>query len=388
MSGPMMPAQNGCAPDNAAEPDRTARRRLWDGLFRIDDLIECGADLTTVLTQAATVFGCTVGFRSASGDVSTASPDTPPVSPPVTAVRHTRSLRDGAQVWIGVPEGHLSLRLAAAHVGSVDTLRVPPAEVVLRRIGVAVTIVMLRERATGRGADVQTAVDADASADNRRAALVRLKMQHSPGITLIATIGCAAAIEHVVDQFRRLAPVVHHARVDGVDLIMTHGAAAVGQLHIPLGVRCAFTANEPPMAAPDTWRRTRNALRFALPSTHDCGPYPASESTVVDSAQLGGYAVLAEQLAPEQMAQVPDVQNLDALYRDSGPDMSRTLLAVASTDSLRQAARSVHMHHNSVAHRVERAEKILGFSCVEPYGRARLLLTLTLHRLLHSHSLF
>jgi molybdenum-dependent DNA-binding transcriptional regulator ModE len=68
--------------------------------------------------------------------------------------------------------------------------------------------------------------------------------------------------------------------------------------------------------------------------------------------------------------------------------MEQTLLAVAATDSLRQAGRTAHLHHNSVAHRVERAEKVLGFACTEPFGRARLLLTLTLHRLLESRKRF
>nr|WP_232542122.1 LysR family transcriptional regulator [Nocardia bovistercoris] len=64
--------------------------------------------------------------------------------------------------------------------------------------------------------------------------------------------------------------------------------------------------------------------------------------------------------------------------------MLHILLAVAATESLRQAARTVHMHHNSVTHRVQRAERALGFSCTKPYGRTRLMFVLTLHRILDS----
>jgi DNA-binding PucR family transcriptional regulator len=44
------------------------------------------------------------------------------------------------------------------------------------------------------------------------------------------------------------------------------------------------------------------------------------------------------------------------------------------------------LHHNSVATRVQRAERLLGFSITEPYGRSRLLLGLVLRRLRDSAS--
>jgi DNA-binding PucR family transcriptional regulator len=157
---------------------------------------------------------------------------------------------------------------------------------------------------------------------------------------------------------------------------------------VPLGVRCASLRDVAPLEAPQAWRRVRNALRFAVPSTHDSAPYPIAEATVVDATRVGAYAILAEQLTADELARVEDVQRLEQLCRESGPDILPTLLAVAATDSLRRAAATVHMHHNSVAHRVRRAERALGFKCTEPYGRARLLLVLTLHRLLESHKHF
>jgi DNA-binding PucR family transcriptional regulator len=158
---------------------------------------------------------------------------------------------------------------------------------------------------------------------------------------------------------------------------------------MPVGVRGAFAPSRHALRAAEAWHEARIALRFALPSTHERGPYRQTEAILIDASSLGGYAILAEHLSAEALAGVADVQRIDLLYRENGgAEMLNTLLAVAATDSLRRAARIVHLHHNSVAHRVERAEKVLGFRCTEPYGRTRLLLILTLHRLLESRKLF
>ena len=111
------------------------------------------------------------------------------------------------------------------------------------------------------------------------------------------------------------------------------------------------------------------------------------EAVMVRGHHLGGYALLAEKLDPDDIAAVPDVERLDQLCSDDDDEMLRTLEAVASTDSLRKAAHSVHMHHNSLARRVERAEHVLGFGITEPYGRTRLFLALTLRRIRGSRDL-
>jgi hypothetical protein len=195
-------------------------------------------------------------------------------------------------------------------------------------------------------------------------------------------------VGQVVEQIRARSPVVYHTCDGGVHFVLARDFGAVGELGLPVGVRCAFTPPRPGIQAPEAWRQARNALRFTTPSTRDTGPYDRADAVIMDSSGLGAWAVLGELLTAEAIAQVPEVQRLGQLYQENGPELLRTLQAVAATDSLRKAAKVVHMHHNSVRHRVERAESALGFSCTGPYGRARLLLALTLHRLLESRKLF
>jgi DNA-binding PucR family transcriptional regulator len=59
----------------------------------------------------------------------------------------------------------------------------------------------------------------------------------------------------------------------------------------------------------------------------------------------------------------------------------QTLEVLAEAGSLREAARRMHLHHNSIAARVRRAEELLGYKITEPAGGARLQLTLALRRL-------
>lgn len=76
-----------------------------------------------------------------------------------------------------------------------------------------------------------------------------------------------------------------------------------------------------------------------------------------------------------------DVRGLAALAGGDLPNMLTVLEAVAATESIRQAAQLVHMHHNTVAQRVRDAEAALGYPLTEPYGRTRLMVGLILYRL-------
>lgn len=356
------------------------------GLIFLDDLIERGASLETVVTQAAAMFDCLLGVRTAEGDVLTSGPQGRLGSAP-TAPRgaHRRTLPDGTEVW-----------LAACEDGPASEPVLTPAslpsaeEIILRRFGVAVRAAIFQRASTkrARAVDLLAILDPESCDEDRIPALRRLGLQGGSMVTLMAFAGPEAAVERIVEQIRARAPAVYHVVEDSVHLVLARDLISVTDLRVPAGVRGAFTPAQSALRAPDAWRQARNALRFAVPSTRESGAHVVSDAVMIDSASLGAYAILAEELTAEGIAQIADVQRLDRLYQECGPEMLRTMLAVAATDSLRMAARTVHMHHNSVAHRVERAEKVLGFSCTEPYGRARLLLTLTLHRLLESRKLF
>jgi hypothetical protein len=363
--------------------------RLQRGMSRLDELLEDGngLELEAVVIRAAESFGYTMGVRAAEGTVICADRDgLLAEGPPLDGARFRR-LPDGSQAWL-CPEERTAPTPDGA-LPSSEGLFADMESLVLRSFGDAVEKAIARSGRRQLAADIRAVVDDLASAEDRRQALGRLRLRDRSSVTLLALAGPPGGVERVIEQIRTHAPVVHTVRDDRVHLVLAdefgHPARV---LNMPLGVRGAFTPPKPALRAPEAWRQARNALRFALPSTHDKGPYRRAEAILIDSSLLGCYAILAEQLPPEGLAQIPDVQHLAHLLRESVPEMEGTLLAVAATDSLRQAARTVHLHHNSVAHRVQRAEKVLGFSCTEPYGRARLLLTLTLHRLLESHKLF
>ena len=102
---------------------------------------------------------------------------------------------------------------------------------------------------------------------------------------------------------------------------------------------------------------------------------------------LGSSGMLAERLSADDIDAVEDVRLLNAQVRSDGGEMLQNLDVVVSTQTMRQAARQLHLHRNSVSHRVARAEHQLGFSIAEPYGRNRLFLALLLRRLQISHDL-
>jgi hypothetical protein len=133
----------------------------------------------------------------------------------------------------------------------------------------------------------------------------------------------------------------------------------------------------PVLELPSSWDAARTALRFAAEGTEqDPGP------RVVYSDELGGLAVLASAIGPgsEPVADVLAVERA----RSAAPWVLATLVAVASSPSLRTAASTLVVHHSTVQERVGQMEKLLGWSVREPQGRLRLQLALALWRL-HRH---
>lgn len=357
---------------------------LLHGLCLMDQLVHDGADLRTVLSRSALAFGCTLAVRSA-GELVAAGPDGSSLNlatAPAGACR--QQLPDGREVWL-IVEG----QLVPPAVGAPGLAEHSPtaAEVVLRRLAVVVAATAPEQPSADRAEDLRVVVDPALSEGVRQVALRRMGLNENSLVVALALHGPPAEVHDVVSQVRRRAGVAHHALFGRVHLVLTGASDAVAELTLPSGVRGAFTAPAAARLAPESWRTARIALRFALPGA-PAGPQTPASSVLVDASQIGGWVVLAEHLPAEALAEVADVGQLHLLVQEAGADMVSTLVAVASTDSLRSAARVVHLHHNSVAHRVARAEKVLGFPCTQPYGRARLLLALTLHRLLESHQLF
>ncbi|PJE99639.1 ABC transporter substrate-binding protein [Streptomyces carminius] len=143
-------------------------------------------------------------------------------------------------------------------------------------------------------------------------------------------------------------------------------ATTVGRARFPAGVRAGIgTAGSPDRS----WQQARTALRFTT-----------SRRPVVHHEDLGALALLAQ--VPREIAR--ENGDVAAIARLAGnPDDLETLDAYCATGSLRRAADLLHLHHSSVARRLEQIASTLGIELTEPAGLIRAALALTTWRLLN-----
>lgn len=123
---------------------------------------------------------------------------------------------------------------------------------------------------------------------------------------------------------------------------------------------------------PVSGEQARTAFRFTA-AEDDPGP------SVVDYAELGGLAVLADAVGPRTKP-VADVASLENA-RAAAPWVLPTLVAVAGAPSLRAAANTLVVHHSTLQERLAHAEHLLGWPVRDPAGRLRLQLAIALWRL-------
>ncbi|MBL7489419.1 helix-turn-helix domain-containing protein [Frankia sp. AgB1.9] len=130
-------------------------------------------------------------------------------------------------------------------------------------------------------------------------------------------------------------------------------------LDVVVGVGGAVTA----LDAHESWRQATLALRFTAHGRH--------QSRVVEFDGLGALAIVAE--VPEaRLRQNPDLVALEAL---TASDIE-ALEVFCLSGSLRQAAAALHLHHSSVAARLDNIEAALGWRLDDPLGRFRAMLAL------------
>ncbi|MEX0172225.1 helix-turn-helix domain-containing protein [Streptomyces sp. LMG1-1-1.1] len=155
---------------------------------------------------------------------------------------------------------------------------------------------------------------------------------------------------------------VKAAHVADVGVIL---ATTVAQDAFPSGVRAGIGAAETPDRS---WRQARTALRFTTP-----------RRPVVPHDALGALALLAE--VPEAaMRANPDVTALAHLARN--PEDLETLEAYCATGSLRRAADSLHLHHSTVARRLDHIGSSLRIDLSDPTELTRARVALTTWQLL------
>ncbi|QYN32997.1 helix-turn-helix domain-containing protein [Pseudonocardia sp. DSM 110487] len=142
-------------------------------------------------------------------------------------------------------------------------------------------------------------------------------------------------------------------------------ATTVDQSRFPADVRAGIGG----AGSPDrSWREARTALRFTT-----------SHQPVVRHGDLGALALLA-QIPDDDARANPDVAAIALLA--ANPDDLETLDAYCATGSHRKAAELLHLHHSSVARRLDQLGKALGVELAEPIGLTRARIALTTWRLL------
>jgi hypothetical protein len=321
------------------DPDAGAAVKV---IAYFDRLVEGRAGLEPIVRGAAVLAGCTARLVDqdrkvqvrvdehgrAQGDIGLPEPDWPsaPLAP------------DGPPaLWLerGGPAGPVEL-------------------MVLERAAAAARGVL--ERTRGRSSAVRDdPASVEVLFDATVAAQTRLSVARRLGIT-----------EHM--QVRAIAPVSKAGWVESADGATwpTRGRAARAQRGVgPLG---------DVLALPASWTAARTAARFTAAGTE-----PDPGERVVCADDLGGLAVLAEAIGPHTVP-VPDVRAIERASTD-GPWALATLVAVASSPSLRTAAGTLLVHHSTLQERLGHLDRALGWSVRDPQGKLRLQLAIALWRL-------
>ncbi|MEU9292477.1 helix-turn-helix domain-containing protein [Streptomyces sp. NPDC048266] len=327
-----------------------------DGAIRIiafyDTLMRRRVDLPALARASAGLAECVTGIRlhdtgratrfTADGRQASAPP-----SPASTTVPIILDEEEIGTVWLERP-------------GPPN----PLDEVLLDRLAIATAAAVERygpARTTmADPALVELAVGPDGDEVTRARALRLL------GFAAELPVHVAAVRSHLpLDQIGGLicpARPVKAAPLADVGVIL---ATAIDPARFPAGVRAGIGAAGSPGRS---WREARTALRFTSP-----------RAPVVHYPDLGALALLAE-IPPDVSRDNTDVAAI-ARIADS-PEHMETLDAYCASGSLRRAADLLHLHHSSVARRLEHIAKTLDIELTESTGLIRVKLALTAWRLL------
>ncbi|MGW0547925.1 PucR family transcriptional regulator [Streptomyces altiplanensis] len=328
-----------------------------DGAMRIvafyDTLMRRRVDLPALARASAGLAGCVAGLRlHGTGRATRVSPhgteaSTPP-SPASTTAPITLDEEEIGTVWLERP-------------GPPN----PLDEVLLDRLAIAAAAAVERYGPASTTMADPALVELAISSDSDEAARARA----------LRLLGFAADLPvHVVavrsqlplDQIGGLvcpARPVKAAPLADVGVIL---ATTMDPARFPADVRAGIGA----AASPDrSWRQARTALRFTTPG-----------EPVIRYTDLGALALLAE--IPRDTSR--DNADVSAIARIAGnPEDLETLDAYCATGSLRRAAELLHLHHSSIARRLEQIARTLGIELTEPTGLTRAKVALIAWRLLN-----
>ncbi|HEX3782874.1 MAG TPA: helix-turn-helix domain-containing protein [Pseudonocardiaceae bacterium] len=327
-----------------------------EGAIRVvmfyDTLIRRRVDLAALARASAGLAECVAGIRlHGTGRAIRRSPDgrQAPDSPPPasTTVPITLDEEEIGAVWLERPgtPGALDRLL-------LDRLAIAAASVV-ERYGPARTTM-------ADPALVELAISSEADEAARTRALRLLGFAADLPVRVVALRSPLP-----LDQVGGLicpARLVKAAPLADVGVIL---ATTVDPAAFPAGVRAGIGAADRPA---ESWRQARTALRFTT-----------RRQPVVQHDELGALALLAD--IPKEAAR--DNADVAAIARIAGnPEDLETLDAYCATGSQRRAADLLHLHHSSIARRLDQIGKALGIELTEPTGPIRASLALTAWRLL------
>lgn len=332
-----------------------------------DALVEQQVRLEALLRSAAMVAECTVGLQDHMGHLAVrAAADGTVDAGRASRTATVRALGSGHVAWIARSRG----------------AALPLDEILLERLAIACIATIGRDKpaapSLGDPALLELAIARTTGRPERTRALHLLGLTPSAVLTLLAVSGPADMVEVLIAGFAGSSSRPRRARLGQVNAVAVVGRVP-RDLQVPEGVSVGVGTDVQASEAPDSWEKAVRALRYAEAGIGASG---SPDDAVVHAAELGPYELLAARLRSADIRGVADLDALDQLARDAaGADVVRTVEVVVQAGSLREAARKLHLHHNSVAARVARAEQRLGYRITEPKGIARLGLALRLRRL-------
>ena len=324
-----------------------------EGAIRIvmfyDTLMRRRVDLPVLARASAGLAECVAGIRlHGTGQVIRFSPDGRPASGPPAPASCTQPIT-----------------LDDEEIGTVWLERPGPGflldEVLLDRLALAAAAVVERygpARTTMADPALVELVISAGSDDAARARALRLLGFAADSPVRVVAVRSSLPLDQLGSLICPSRPV-KAAPLAGVGVLLV---SAVDPAGIPAGVRAGIGA----AVSPDrSWCEARTALRFTT-----------ERQPVVHYADLGALALLAE--IPQETARGnADVAALARL----NPEDLETLDAYCATGSLRRAADLLHLHHSSVARRLDQIGEALGIELTDPTGLVRARLALTARRL-------
>lgn len=329
---------------------------LAEGAIRVvmfyDTLMRRRVDLPALARASASLAECVAGLRlHGTGREIRASPDGGPTSGPArpasTTMPITLDEEEIGTVWLERP-------------GPPNSLD----DMLLDRLAIAVATVVERygpARTTmADPALIELAISVDTDEAARARALRLLGFTAGLPVRVVA-VRSRLPLDQVGGLVCPARPVKAAPLADVGVLLAT----TVDPVRFPPGVRAGIGV----AASPDrSWYEARTALRFTT-----------AREPVVHYADLGALALLAE--LPQDA--VRDNADVAAIARMAdNPEDLETLDTYCATGSLRRAADLLHLHHSSVARRLEQIGKTLDIDLTTPTGLTRAGLALTAWRLL------